>query len=128
MGQRWLPTHGLGGPGLAYQVLAATNLLAPNWTALGTATADANGNLQFLHPSHTNSAQRFYRLARYEATPAVVLSREANGLDRRESNAPPTRRLRGFRAFRFPGDRGRHLPALPRLKLAQLGQYSLAKE
>ena len=56
--------HGLGGPWLPYQVLSCTNLIAPNWAAIGTTTADASGALQFLRPSHTNSAQRFYRLAR----------------------------------------------------------------
>jgi len=56
--------NGLGGALLPYQVLACTNLVAPNWAAIGTVTADASGALQFPHPSATNSAQRFYRLAR----------------------------------------------------------------
>jgi hypothetical protein len=54
----------LGGALLPYQVLACTNLVAPNWAAIGTATADASGALQFLHLSATNSAQRFCGLAR----------------------------------------------------------------
>jgi hypothetical protein len=56
--------NGLGGPLLPYQVLACTNLVAPNWTAIGTVTGDAGGALQFFHPSASNSAQQFYRLAR----------------------------------------------------------------
>ncbi len=56
--------NGLGGALLPYQVLTCTNLVAPNCAAIGTVTADASGALQFLHPSPTNSAQRFYRLAR----------------------------------------------------------------
>jgi hypothetical protein len=55
---------GIGGPLLPYQVLASTNLATPNWTTVGTATADTSGALQFLHSSATNSGQRFYRLAR----------------------------------------------------------------
>jgi hypothetical protein len=55
---------GLGGPLLAYQVLASTNLPVPNWTVVGTVTADASGALQFLHPLVTGSGNRFYRLAR----------------------------------------------------------------
>lgn len=65
---RWgnggLQLNGLGGPLLPYQVLACTNLVAPNWTAIGTVTGDAGGALQFFHPSASNSAQQFYRLAR----------------------------------------------------------------
>ena len=55
---------GLGGPLLPYQVLAGTNLAAPKWAAVGTATADASGVFQFLQPLATNSAQRYYRLTR----------------------------------------------------------------
>jgi hypothetical protein len=55
---------GLGGPLLPYQVLACTNLAAPSWTAIGSATANAGGVLQFLQASVTNSPERFYRLAR----------------------------------------------------------------
>lgn len=55
---------GLGSPFLPYQVLATTNLNAPNWTVLGTATADAGGGLQFLSPPPITSTERFYRLAR----------------------------------------------------------------
>ena len=65
---RWsnggLTLNGLGGPLLPYQVLACTNLVSPNWTAIGTVTSDADGAIQFLHPSATNSPQQFYRLAR----------------------------------------------------------------
>jgi hypothetical protein len=55
---------GLGGPLLPYQVLTSTNLVAPNWIGVGTATADASGALEFFQPLATNSAQRFYRLGR----------------------------------------------------------------
>jgi hypothetical protein len=55
---------GLGGLLLPYQVLASTNLTTPTWPAIGTATADAGGSLQFSDPAATNSSQRFYRLAR----------------------------------------------------------------
>ena len=72
-GPRWLSAQwvsgglqlsGLGSPFLSYQVLASTNLVKPNWTAVGTVTADASGAFQFLQPSATNFPQRFYRLAR----------------------------------------------------------------
>jgi hypothetical protein len=56
--------NGVGDPLLPYQVLACTNLFTPNWTPIGTVTADASGTLQFLHSLTTNAAQRFYRLAR----------------------------------------------------------------
>jgi len=55
---------GSGGPLLPYQVLARTNLATPNWSVIGTVTADTSGALQFLHSSVTNSGQRYYRLAR----------------------------------------------------------------
>jgi hypothetical protein len=48
---------------LLYQLLANTNL-GPNWTSVASVTADAGGTIQYVQPSATNSAQRFYRLAR----------------------------------------------------------------
>jgi hypothetical protein len=59
-----LQLNGLGGSLLPYQVLAGTNLTTPNWTTIGTATADASGALQFLHTSPAPATERFYRLAR----------------------------------------------------------------
>ena len=54
---------GAGGQLLPYQVQACTNLNAPNWTPVGTATADTGGTLKFTDMA-TNSTQRFYRLVR----------------------------------------------------------------
>ena len=55
---------GIGGQLLPYQVQACTNLNAPNWMPVGSATANAAGTLQFNDIATTNSAQQFYRLVR----------------------------------------------------------------
>jgi hypothetical protein len=53
----------IGAKNFQYSVQAITNLVATNWQTLGTATADASGNMQFDDFSATNLTQRFYRLA-----------------------------------------------------------------
>ncbi len=55
---------GLGLSGQQYQILATTNLTTTHWQAIGTATADSAGMLQFSDTSASNRLQRFYRLSR----------------------------------------------------------------
>jgi hypothetical protein len=55
---------GIGGANRQYQVQASSDLTATNWQALGTATADGTGGIQFDDTAVTNSGQKFYRLSR----------------------------------------------------------------
>ncbi len=50
-------------PSQSYIVQAATNLAAPIWTSIGSATADGNGSFSFTDTDATNYPCRFYRLA-----------------------------------------------------------------
>jgi hypothetical protein len=59
-----LELTGVGGPLLPYQVEASASLTAPDWTLIGTATADTGGSLQFTDSAVTGSGHRFYRLSR----------------------------------------------------------------
>lgn len=54
---------GSGYPTLPYRVEASTNLSNSNWTTVGAAYADANGNLFFTDTNSTGQSQQFYRLA-----------------------------------------------------------------
>jgi len=49
-----------GTAGQVYQIQASTNL--GNWTTVGTATADANGNISFTDPNAASYPNRFYRV------------------------------------------------------------------
>jgi len=46
-------------------IQATTNLSAPNWTTIGTNTADGNGILSFIDADAKNYPVRFYRTASY---------------------------------------------------------------
>jgi len=46
---------------LTYTILMSTNLGSTNWTKVGSAAADTNGNFQFNDPSTLATPQRFYR-------------------------------------------------------------------
>jgi len=50
-----------GIPGRTYTIQYTTNVLAPTWQALGTATADATGLLQYTDSPGTNAPARTYR-------------------------------------------------------------------
>ena len=53
-----------GNSNFTQTVLSTTNLATPlaNWTVLGVATQITNGVFEFIDPTATNSAQRFYQL------------------------------------------------------------------
>jgi len=53
---------GAGFPTLPYHVQINTNLGTTNWTTIGTATADTNGNLIFMDTNAANQPAAFYRL------------------------------------------------------------------
>jgi hypothetical protein len=52
--------HGVAGE--AYTLQAKADLATPNWTGIGTATANAEGMLQFEDADAPNFTSRFYRL------------------------------------------------------------------
>ncbi len=52
---------GSGFPGLAYDVLASTNLSSDHWIKIGSITANAGGLLQFTVNDMANYPQRFYQ-------------------------------------------------------------------
>jgi hypothetical protein len=54
---------GIGGDNVQYQVQANTNLATTNWQAIGTATADGSGIIDFDDLNPTNYTQQFYRLS-----------------------------------------------------------------
>jgi hypothetical protein len=51
----------LGIPGRTYTVQFATNAVTPAWQALGPATADGTGLVQYTDSPATNSPPRTYR-------------------------------------------------------------------
>ena len=53
--------NGSGTANLTYRILSSTNLWSINWVALGSATADGNGNFQFIDPGASSYPKRFYR-------------------------------------------------------------------
>jgi autotransporter-associated beta strand protein len=54
---------GAGSPGTAYEVQTSTNLADPSgWLVGGTAVAQANGSLSFIHTNAPSSPQCYYRL------------------------------------------------------------------
>jgi autotransporter-associated beta strand protein len=55
--------NGLGVSNLIYTIQAEADLNTPNWTNIGTATANGAGALQFTDPNATNYNHRFYRLS-----------------------------------------------------------------
>ena len=58
--------HGLGYIGESYQIQATDDLTNPNWTAVGSSTADGNGRFTFVHvgAEAQSSPARFYRAAK----------------------------------------------------------------
>jgi hypothetical protein len=50
-----------GIPNSTYLIQATTNLAAPTWTTIATATAGSNGLFNFTDPDSTNYPCRFYR-------------------------------------------------------------------
>ena len=56
-----LQVIGTGAANLRYSILMSTDLASTNWTKVGSATADSNGNFQYTDPSTPPSPQRFYR-------------------------------------------------------------------
>ena len=54
-----------GNPNQTCLIQATTNLIAPNWSTIGTNTADGNGILQFIDTDTKNYPARFYRTAAY---------------------------------------------------------------
>jgi len=50
-------------PSQTYAVQATTNLAAPVWTTIGSATADSTGSFSFTDTRATNYSVRLYRLA-----------------------------------------------------------------
>jgi hypothetical protein len=54
---------GLGGTNTIYNVQASTNLAATNWVTIGTATADALGQIQYRDTQAAAEPRRFYRLS-----------------------------------------------------------------
>ena len=61
LGGGGIQINGTGVTNLAYTVSANTNLLTPTWISIGTATANALGQIQFMDPGATNFPIRFYR-------------------------------------------------------------------
>jgi hypothetical protein len=53
--------RGLGATGKTYQIEGATSLGTPDWTSLGTSTADGNGRFTFFNNQIAGDAVRFYR-------------------------------------------------------------------
>jgi hypothetical protein len=56
--------NGVGPALLEYQIQAASDPGTNNWQTMGTAAADAAGNIQFTDFTATNHLRRFYRLSR----------------------------------------------------------------
>jgi hypothetical protein len=56
-----LQMTGLGMANVTYRIMVSTNLTLNNWTTIGSATADSNGNFQFNDLSTPASPRRFYR-------------------------------------------------------------------
>ena len=54
---------GVGGTNAPYQIQAQTSLTTTNWLNLGTATADANGFIEFYDDGAGSRVQRFYRFS-----------------------------------------------------------------
>ncbi len=61
LGDGTIQLGGIGSPGLAYTVLASTNLASPNWVNLGSVTADGSGVFDFIDNDAPNFPARFYR-------------------------------------------------------------------
>ena len=61
LGNGSIQCGGTGGAGLTYTVLANPDVTTTNWIPLGSAWADALGNLSFTDPAATNFPARFYR-------------------------------------------------------------------
>jgi hypothetical protein len=61
LGNGSMQLTGTGVANLPYSVEASTNLAAPNWLKLGTATANGLGALLYNDSQSTNYSQRFYR-------------------------------------------------------------------
>jgi hypothetical protein len=56
-----LQATGLGMANVTYSIMMSTNLSSNNWTTIGSATSDSNGNFQFSDPGTPASPRRFYR-------------------------------------------------------------------
>ena len=54
---------GIGNNNSTYKIQASTNLSTTNWQAIGTATSDGTGAIQFYDSGATNQLRRFYRLS-----------------------------------------------------------------
>lgn len=61
LGNGGIQLTGTGVTGWIYTIQANTNLLTTNWTAIGSATADGSGQIQFVDPNAPNFPIRFYR-------------------------------------------------------------------
>ena len=55
--------NGIGGTNTIYNVQASTNLAATDWVTIGTATADALGQIQYRDTQTVGVPRRFYRLS-----------------------------------------------------------------
>jgi hypothetical protein len=56
-----LQVIGTGTANLTYSILMSTDIASTNWTKIGSASADSNGNFQFIDTGTPPSPQRFYR-------------------------------------------------------------------
>ena len=61
LGNGALRLRGLGATGKTYQIEATSQLDAPVWTTLGSATADGNGRFTFFTSQAADGPARFYR-------------------------------------------------------------------
>jgi hypothetical protein len=61
LGNSALRLRGLGATGKTYQIEATSDLSAPVWTPLGSATADGNGRFTFFTAQAADAPARFFR-------------------------------------------------------------------
>ena len=54
---------GTGMANLTYSILCSTNLLSPNWMAVGTVNADSVGKFQFIDVNASSFPQHFYQIS-----------------------------------------------------------------